>query len=93
MVQEETEGGLAAEVEARIQGDKYNFDLLKFVIQRVNSSAGFEDPDPDDDSIYSNFPSLSDTHYLGGQSNLVGCLRILDQKIYELEQALTIKTL
>lgn len=89
----ETEGGLAAEVEARIQGDKYNFDLLKFAIHRVNSSAGFEDPDPDDDSIYSNFPSLSDTHYLGGQSNLVGCLRILDQKIYELEQALTIKTL
>lgn len=38
----ETEGGLAAEVEARIQGDKYNFDLLKFAIQRVNSSAGLK---------------------------------------------------
>lgn len=89
----ETEGGLAAEVEARIQGDKYNFDLLKFAIQRVNTSAGFEDPNPDDDSIYSNFPDLSGTHYLAGQNSIINCLKVLDRKIYELEQALTIKSL
>lgn len=82
---------LAAEVLARQQGDDYNFDLLKFAIQRVNSSAGFIDPNPDDDNIYSDFPNLSDTHYLRGQNSLVGCLRALDNKIYELEQALTIK--
>ena len=87
----ETIDNLAAEVLARQQGDDYNFDLLKFAIQRVNSSAGFIDPNPDDDNIYSDFPNLSDTHYLRGQNSLVGCLRALDNKIYELEQALTIK--
>lgn len=87
----ETIDNLAAEVLARQQGDDYNFDLLKLAIQRVNSSAGFIDPNPDDDNIYSDFPNLSDTHYLRGQNSLVGCLRALDNKIYELEQALTIK--
>lgn len=89
----ETSGGLAAEVEARVQGDRYNFDRLRFAIQNVNAAAGFEDPDPNDDEIWSNFPDLSGTHYLAGQKNIINCLKVLDQKIYELEQALTIKSL
>ena len=88
----ETVENLEQEIIRREQGDKYNLDLLRFAIQRVNSSSGFEDPNPDDDDIFSNFPDLSKTHYLGGQSSLVGCLKVLDNKLYELEQALTIKT-
>lgn len=36
-------------------------------------------------------PDLSSTHYLNGKTNIMDCLIALDNKIYELEQALTVK--
>lgn len=36
-------------------------------------------------------PDLSSTHYLNGKTSIMDCLLALDNKIYELEQALTVK--
>ena len=36
-------------------------------------------------------PDLSSTHYLNGKTSIMDCLIALDNKIYELEQALTVK--
>ena len=35
--------------------------------------------------------SLADTHYLQNQTSIIECMKILDNKLYELEQSLTIK--
>lgn len=35
--------------------------------------------------------NLADTHYLQNQTSILECMKILDNKLYELEQALTIK--
>lgn len=84
---------IEGEINSRENGDKYNLSLLRNAVNNINDSSGFIGSAPDDESIYSKFPDLSDTHYLRGQSNVIGCLRILDNKLYELEQALTIKIL
>lgn len=83
---------LTQEIIKREQGDRDNFNQLKSAVQKINASTGFEDPNPDDDNIFCNFPDLSKTHFLVGQNNLIDCLKVLDNKIYELEQALTVKT-
>ena len=37
-------------------------------------------------------PDLSTTHYLGSATTFIDCLKALDTKLYEIEQALTLKT-
>lgn len=71
-------------------GDDPNFattvtNQIAEALNSIKDNLGAED-------LNAALPDLSTTHYLGSATTFIDCLKALDTKLYEIEQALTLKT-
>lgn len=64
---------------------KDNELVIAEALNSIKDNLGAED-------LNAALPDLSTTHYLGSATTFIDCLKALDTKLYEIEQALTLKT-